>query len=445
MSVQEAKSRRTEAKRQFTRATNTLNNTLKNGNILISTVNRQFADVKKRFDEAEKAHDAYIVLITTTNPNIENEDKWIDELAETYYTYENEYDSYIDKRTEKPEPEIKIEQILVERKTEIATNTVNRNKDNIQIQIERLKFNKFEGDMRRYARFKNAFATYVQSRCEETQIPIVLKSYLSQDIIDDIESLGNNITNIWQRLDKRFGNKGRLVDVILADVKNIDYCNDENEETTLQMIKTIERAYTDLTAMDKTNEMNNTTIIAMIEEKMSKEMYKEWIVIITKGNPVKEKFEMLKDLLEEWRCRIEYKIANVRNVSERRGTANFARTQSANNQNQREGKENFEPRYRAGSWNERGECACNRDRNNNRPSNFNGREMAHNSRYQGGGQGGIDRSSRYGNKYRCWVHKINGDHPIWRCREFQRKSVQERKELVKQNNACERCLDWTFR
>ena len=437
MNDQEAKGKRTEAKRQFTRTTNVLNNTLTDGNILISTVNRRFADVKNRFGEAEKAHDAYIALIT--DPNIENEDKWIEELSETYYTAENKYDMYIDKRTEKPELGVKIE-----RKPEThTTTTVNHNKDNIQIQIERLKFNKFEGDMRRYARFKKDFETYVQPRCEETQIPIVLKSYLSQDIIDDIESIGNNITNIWKRLDKRFGNEGRLVDVLLSDVKNIEYCNDENEETILHMIKTIERAYTDLTAINKTHEMNNTTIIAMIEEKMSEEMYKEWIAIITKENRGKGKFELLKDLLEEWRCRIEYKLANVRSGNESRGTANFARTQPAYyNQNQREGKENFEGRYRASSYDERGEGAGNRGRYNynGRSNTFNGRDMVYNGS-QRGEQVGSDRNSKYGSRNRCWVHKTNGDHPIWRCREFQRKTVQERKELVKLNNACERCLE----
>ena len=421
-----AKGRRTEAKRQFTRATIALDKTLTDGNMLLSTVSRRFLDVKNRFGDAEKTHDAYIALIAGANE--EEEDKWIDDLSQIYYTAENNYDTYIDKRTEKSEPVAKTEKP--------ETHTTNTNpKGNIQIQIERLKFNKFEGDMRRYARFKEDFETYVQPRCEDSQIPVVLKSYLSQDIIDDIESIGNNITNIWKRLDKRFGNEGRLVDVLLSDVKNIDHCNDENEETILAMIKTIERVYTDLNAINKPYEMNNTTIIAMIEEKMSEEMYREWIIIITKENRGKEKFELLQDLLEEWRCRIEYKMSSVRSGNKSRGIANFARTQTTGRYNGR--SNNFSGRDMTHNGYQREEQdGVGR---NSRLNTFNGRD-AYNG-YQGGGQDRTDRNSQYVSRNRCWVHKTNGDHPIWKCREFQRVSVQERKELVKQNKACERCLE----
>ena len=44
----------------------------------------------------------------------------------------------------------------------------------------------------------------------------------------------------------------------------------------------------------------------------------------------------------------------------------------------------------------------------------------------------------------CWLHKSLfgeiGDHPIWRCREFRTKNVQERLKLLKENNACQACL-----
>ena len=44
-------------------------------------------------------------------------------------------------------------------------------------------------------------------------------------------------------------------------------------------------------------------------------------------------------------------------------------------------------------------------------------------------------------KQACWIHKESGDHPIWRCRVFRAKSVDERVQLTKDNHACFTCLE----
>ena len=144
------------------------------------------------------------------------------------------------------------------------------------------------------------------------------------------------------------------------------------------MIKTIDRSYCDLKSMGREFEMSNTTIISMIEEKMPPEMSKEWIKIITTREiHHREKFKCLRILLDEWRNRIEYKIANIRKTSELyKGTNNYVNSLSTI-------------------------------------------------------------SSK---RAKCWLHKINGDHHIWRCRLFQNKPVKERIELVKENRACYACL-----
>ena len=53
---------------------------------------------------------------------------------------------------------------------------------------------------------------------------------------------------------------------------------------------------------------------------------------------------------------------------------------------------------------------------------------------------GFDRGVK---KQGCWLHRLigeAGEHPIWRCREFLSKNVQERIQLVRSNRACQLCL-----
>ena len=146
------------------------------------------------------------------------------------------------------------------------------------------------------------------------------------------------------------------------------------------MIKTMDSCYVDLKAMGRELEMNNTTIISTIEEKMPTDMSTEWIKLVTKKETKHDqKFQILKELMDEWRNRIEYKIASIRIVPTQEGTTHYT----------------------------------SRVPTNNAPPK----------------------------KSKCWIHTANGDHPIWRCRIFAAKSVKERIQLVKQNHACFGCLE----
>ena len=118
--------------------------------------------------------------------------------------------------------------------------------------------------------------------------------------------------------------------------------------------------------------MNNTTIMSMIEEKMPVEMTNEWLKIVTKAEVnTDRKFDLLrKSMMDEWRNQSEYKLATTRKVSEKIYLSNHMGSQFPNN----------------------------------------------------------------GKRSKYWLHEVNGDHPIWRCRLFQNRPVKERIQLVKENN-----------
>ena len=94
-------------------------------------------------------------------------------------------------------------------------------------------------------------------------------------------------------------------------IKNIPTC--EGDESTLFLINTVEKAYRDLTRMKLEHEINNSTIVAIIEEKLSSEITNEWIKLVAKSqSPHVNKFPHLFELLKEFRVRIEYKMSDIR-------------------------------------------------------------------------------------------------------------------------------------
>ena len=367
MNADAVKAARKEAKRMFTRTVNKSKQMLA-GHPALKTLERRMEELAEKWNEVQKKHETYMTSLGE-GANEQEEDKYVDEIDVRYY----ELEALMDK---------KIEEIMKEKKDNELKNE--ENKAVIQnppqqinmIKIEHLKFKSFDGEIRSFPRFKEEFFKYIKPMCSKEQLPLVLKSYLIDKVREEVENIGDDINEIWARLDKKYGDQGRLIDTILADVKGVPSCK-HDDQATLNMIKVVERAHCDLKRMGKEAEMENTTIISMLEEKMSDEMGNEWIKIVTKDeNRHKNKFALLNKLLLEFRDRIEYKLANIRMVCEDRYAAHHVNLQNS-----------------------------------------------------------VIKKSQ------CWLHKINGDHPIWRCRLFLSKSVSERIELVKQNRACYSCLD----
>ena len=365
MATVAAKRKRTTSKRTFNRLANALEQILQ-GDSPQMTIQRRYVDLKDTWREVQATHDEYIDSLEE-DADVEAEDAWLNELSDIFYKLEIQMDLVLDERKE-----VNSEEVNGDLK---QTKTVKQS----TVQIERMKFDIFDGDIRKYPKFKDEFLRYIEPLCKDNQLPFILKSYLSESIRDDVENVGENMEAIWERLDRKYGNEDRIVDAILADIKHLRD-NQNDDQTTLEMIKIIEKANNDLTRMNKRVEMQNSTIISIIEEKMSSEMYEEWVKEITANIDIAvPKFEKLLSFMNQWRNRIEYKIAGIRNLEERIAETNH-------------------------------------------------------------GQGLVKRQY-YSQKQKCWIHKVNDDHPIWRCRVFQNKSVEERIQLARENHACFSCLE----
>ena len=60
--IQEARTKRSTAKSQFTRAEKSLNDALASDDVSASTIQRRFNELKIKWDNVQEAHDAYAAL-----------------------------------------------------------------------------------------------------------------------------------------------------------------------------------------------------------------------------------------------------------------------------------------------------------------------------------------------------------------------------------------------
>ena len=277
-----------------------------------------------------------------------------------------------------------------------------RGTTNNVIKIDKFKFHAFEGDIRKYPQFKYEFANFIEPQCDDHVLAFVLKNHLSSSVQDEVNNAMGDYRKMWARLEKRYGNVGRLIDAILYDVKNLA-CSYDKSTDAIKMINVVEKASRDLEQLGKKRELYNTTTISIIEQAMSMQMKTEWVRWIEEGDIDQDsrvKFEALLDFLGKWRNRLEYLDASIReSTTYREGNAFHAAGANSKNEDQKDA----------------------------------GRGQASNGRKQGEKR-----------KIRCWLCNVDGsegEHAIWVCSKFSEKSVKERQNLVKVNNACQRCLE----
>ena len=187
-------------------------------------------------------------------------------------------------------------------------------------------FDDFEGDIRKYPRFKEQFLLHIKPKYAADEEAFILRSYLGSKIKEEVENLGEDAKAIWDRLDEKYGKVSNLVDAIMSDIKGMKKCENHDPLHTLEFINKIEKAHRDLIYFKKENEITNATIIGAIEAKLPENIEDEWLRLITGDNMddiERNKFPHLLKLLVGCRQRIEYKCTQLRESSNEQCTETY--------------------------------------------------------------------------------------------------------------------------
>lgn len=411
--MEQAKRTRTAAKAQFTRTKKSLNDALTApSSVPASTLERRFEELKKRFDAVQDSHDSYTAF-SDEMEDVESAalQQWIDELA-------TEFDG-LEIRTDEKIEQLKTSQAAIPHERQAKSPSTHGAS---ALKVERMKFPKFEGGIRRYPQFKEEFLRHVAPQYQTEQLAFVLKSYLNDEVREEVESCGEDYSAVWARLDQRYGDRGRLVTKILDEVTHLQQGKNE-DAFTLQMIKVVEKAHRDLARLNAEEEMYNATMIVTVEKRMPTTMKQEWArEVAGKDMSSKSKFLKLLECLQNWRCRIEYVSDDVRSTpTETRGKVFYQQDDISNDRStpaETKGTVSFQQG----------------DRSN---SNSTG------DRRQRDGRFGTYRSGGIPPRSKCWLHdngSVSEMHPIWKCKEFLGQPAEERLKLVERYKACMICL-----
>ena len=299
-----AKAKRTSVKGRFTWYENRLKSLLEEEEFDSWTMNNRYEDLKQRWESFQEAHDEYTALLTEEE-DISTAEVWMNEICQRFDNIEIAVGKAMKEDKKKLEPSV------TETKMSSASSTGKQFKETA-IRMERLRFPTFEGDIRKYPQFKEEFVRQIQPQSSTSQLAFILKSYLSGPVQEEISNVSDNYNKMWDRLDQKYGNINNLVDAILYDVKRLSI-SEPTDSNVLQMINVVEKANRDLERLGEEAELRNSTSISIIEQAMTKEMRHEWVKLIaSKSLSSGHRFAMLLEFLQDWRNRLEYMGASIR-------------------------------------------------------------------------------------------------------------------------------------
>ena len=366
--MEELKTKRTVSKQQFTRTLGTLRKLLGNGLAPETTIQRKFGELSAKWQTVQDAHDMYMTKVK--EEEIEEESQWIEELLEKFEKIEIDSDAALlkfkDVRQTSP---------MVEQSRQSGPSNVQGQ----HLQLERLKLEKFNGELRKYPSFKEKFKIYIEPIYQRSQLPFVLRSHLEPNIRDEVENVEDDMGCLWARLDLKYANHTKFVDIVLSDLEKT---SKGDAKAALQLINTVEKAYNDLKRIGAAQEMANATVIAMIKKRFPDEMRLDWVKkISSRGEEDSGKmFKMMLEFLTQWRQMLECDDQVIKKLEKRSGITNLV-----------------------------------------------------------GSNTGIGSGSRMSET--CWLHEEESNHPIWKCNTFRSFPLKDKLALVKDKGACHACLE----
>ena len=98
----------------------------------------------------------------------------------------------------------------------------------------------------------------------------------------------DDLKEIWELLEEKYEKPSKLIDVVLNDTRRLKFVHEGEEQKFLHLIDTVEHGHRDLFRMKLDKEMLNNALVSLIEEKLPRDIGREWAREVNKtGSSVK--------------------------------------------------------------------------------------------------------------------------------------------------------------
>ncbi|XP_068712364.1 myosin-2 heavy chain-like [Montipora foliosa] len=182
-------------------------------------------------------------------------------------------------------------------------------------QLEKIKLPRFEGEIRAYPQFKRDFEKQIMPHLQSDNMSYVLRSSLGSDPATTVKSIDDDISEMWKRLDEKYGDPAKVADVIIDGIRRTRIIREGEEKRFVEFVEIVEDGYRDLKRLGLESEITTTSSVSIIEKKLPADIRRKWAEIVSADNSTVDKtnkFPSLLKFLRNQRGAIEYDTASLR-------------------------------------------------------------------------------------------------------------------------------------
>ena len=239
---------------------------LETENAATSLMKKVLAQLEEAFIECKLRNEQYLELIG--KEMMEQELLWISNVQVLYSQIFEIFETRI---SEKEESKLSETTLCNSNSPGTANN----------VPLEKIKRPHFEGDIREYPQFKRDFQTQVMPGLTKLTAPYTLRTCLDKEALAQVKSVDDDIEEMWARLDEKFGDPGKVTDVIINDIKRFKVIREGESKKFVEFVDMIEDSYRDLKRLGIEKEITTTSSVSTIESKLPPDrfarLYAEYI------------------------------------------------------------------------------------------------------------------------------------------------------------------------
>ena len=149
-------------------------------------------------------------------------------------------------------------------------------KETCSFKMEKPKMPKFYGDVREYAIFRSDFKHAIEARYSKRDAITILRTCLQGKPLDLIKGTGSDYDAAWEYLDSIYGDPRFVSDTVTQDIVKFRPIRDGEDVRFCELVHLVKRCYNTLKEVGLPSDMDNSHMLAIIEQKMSADDRKVW-------------------------------------------------------------------------------------------------------------------------------------------------------------------------
>lgn len=240
-----------------------------------------FHNLGSAFKKVELSHDDYVVLLE--DEEFEDESKWMDEVHDRMMKAECAWNDYSEKIKTITSEQAESQQTSTGTQSPgthpLQTSNPDKNTSisHMKFQTEKTPLPKFSGELINYYEFRNDFKFIyknVNNSTTKQEALYVLKTRLDSKVKIWIDG-ELDYDEAWKILDNMYGDARLVSDAFLNEIQKIKTL-DELDSRMNDLYRVVKKAKVVLAQIDKSQDLDNSTSLAVIEKKFHSSDRAKW-------------------------------------------------------------------------------------------------------------------------------------------------------------------------